>query len=169
MTFPEEGTSPKADEIRKMVKAGIVTGVSSGILPVAEKPLDQRNPRGGNRITESILLEFSIVAVPADAKSGVTTRSKGGKPVPQAAQINTGEGADGSPALAPDGTQQTRTAPQISRRRGAKPVIFKRGLYQVAQLAYLFAELDWQVDVAKWEAAAEEDASKVPAMLAAVL
>ena len=169
VTFPEEGVSPKADEIRKLVKAGIVTGVSSGILPVEEKPLDQRNPRGGSRITESILLEFSIVAVPSDAKSGVTARSKGGNTVPKPAPINTGENPDGSSATMLENTPQTRTAPQVSTRRGGQAVTFKRGLYQVAQLAYLFAELDWQVDIAKWEAAAEEDASKVPAMLAAVL
>ena len=80
VTFPGEGVSPKADEIRKLVKAGIVTGVSSGIWPTETKPLDPYNPRGGNRVTESILLEFSIVTVPADAASGVNARSAGATP-----------------------------------------------------------------------------------------
>ena len=74
VTFPDAGISPKADEIRGMVKAGIVTGVSTGILPTEVEPIDRYNPRAGNRVTKSILMEFSIVTVPADASSGVTAR-----------------------------------------------------------------------------------------------
>ena len=77
VTFPPEGASPKADEIRSLVKAGIITGVSAGIIPIEVEPLDPRNPRGGRRIVRSELLEFSIVAVPADAAAGVTARSAG--------------------------------------------------------------------------------------------
>lgn len=53
-------------------------------------------------------------------------------------------------------------------RRTGK-VTFKRGLYDVANLCYLFESLGWAVDCAKWEAAVEGDDSKVPAMLAAAL
>ena len=181
VTFPDEGISPKADEIRKLVKAGIVTGTSGGVLPTQVKPLDANNPRGGNRVTKSLLLEFSICAVPADATSGVTARSNGDNTVPQpttetedeaaaaataaaaaAAAAEQGAAAPGADA----GTE--RTAPR--RRNSRSPVIvFKRGLYQVAQLCYLFEEIGYQADRAKQEAAIENDNSKVPAMLAAML
>jgi len=42
VTFPDEGISPKADEIRKMVKSGMISGVSGGILPVQSRPLDPK-------------------------------------------------------------------------------------------------------------------------------
>lgn len=75
VTFPPEGASPKADEIRALVKAGIITGVSAGIVPLEIEPIDRRDPYRGSRITRALLLEFSIVAVPADANAGVTARS----------------------------------------------------------------------------------------------
>lgn len=48
-------------------------------------------------------------------------------------------------------------------------IVFKRGLYEVASLCYMFEQLGWQVDMAKYESAIEGDQSKVPAMLAGVL
>ena len=262
VTFPPEGTSAKADEIRKMVKAGIITGVSAGILPTDAEPIDPRNPRGGSRITQSILLEFSIVAVPADAGAGVTARSKGAKTVPEwkvgaarnlpieagdepwdgpaaeqeifdyaggddfdsekarkaflvyDAEKPTERGsyklpiariADGklvvpkaalraaasrlSEVQIPDDVRAAagevldayekkadigtdRAAPRTTRRKAARrkiTLIDQRGLYQVAQMCWLFEELGYQVDMAKFESAAEGDASKVPGMLAAIL
>jgi len=80
VTFPQAGISPKADEVRGMVKAGIITGVSAGILPTQVEPLDKWNPHAGQRVNKSILMEFSIVAVPADADSGVIGRSAGSVP-----------------------------------------------------------------------------------------
>jgi len=73
-TFAPEGVSAKADETRGLVKAGFLTGVSASIIPLESELLDPRNPRGGQRITRSILLEFSFVSVPADTFSGVTAR-----------------------------------------------------------------------------------------------
>ncbi len=83
VTFPPAGISAKADEVRGLVKAGFLTGVSAGIIPLEAEPLDPRNPRGGKRITKSVLIEFSFVSVPADAASGVTARSKGEAKVPK--------------------------------------------------------------------------------------
>jgi hypothetical protein len=83
VTFPPAGISPKADEVRGLVKAGFLTGVSAGIIPLEAEPLDPRNPRGGKRITKSVLIEFSFVSVPADAASGVTARSRGEAKVPK--------------------------------------------------------------------------------------
>lgn len=49
----------------------------------------------------------------------------------------------------------------------AKPKL--KGLYDVAQLAYLLGELGWIHDCSAWEEEAEQDGSKVPAMLADAL
>lgn len=56
-------------------------------------------------------------------------------------------------------------------KSGAAVVKIKsvKGLYDVAQLAYLLDQLGWIEDCAEWEAALEGDGSKVPDMLAAVL
>ena len=76
VTFAPVGISAKADETRGLVKTGFITGVSAGIIPLESEPLDPRNPRGGQRITKAILVEFSFVSVPSDAVSGVTARSR---------------------------------------------------------------------------------------------
>jgi len=73
-TFAPEGVSAKADETRGLVKSGFLTGVSASIIPLESELLDPRNPRGGLRITRSILVEFSFVSVPSDTFSGVTAR-----------------------------------------------------------------------------------------------
>lgn len=167
VTFPDEGISPKADEIRKMVKSGMISGVSGGILPVQSRPLDPKNPRSGNRITKSILLEFSICAVPADASSGVTARSNGGTTVADPIVQTEEELAAAAAAAAEEAAK--RAALAARQRGGRNKIVFKRGLYQVAQMCYLFEEIGYQADRAKQEAAIEQDNSKVPAMLAALL
>ncbi len=73
--FAPEGTSPRADEIRNLVKAGIVRNMSIGFDPIDMEPLDPRNPRGGQRITRCELLEISFVSVPADTGAVVTARA----------------------------------------------------------------------------------------------
>jgi hypothetical protein len=62
---------------------------------------------------------------------------------------------------------KTRAKRVANRVRGK--IVFTRGLYEVANLCYLFESLGYQVDMAKWEATIEGDASKVPAMLALAL
>jgi len=74
VTFPPAGVSQIADQVRGLVKAGTLTGVSAGIIPLESQPLDPRNPRGGQRITKSTLLEFSFVSIPCDVNSTVTAR-----------------------------------------------------------------------------------------------
>ena len=264
-SFAPIGVSTKADETRGLVKSGIITGVSSGIIPLESEPLNPRNPRGGQRITKSILVEFSFVSVPSDTASAVTARARGGNAVADkqdwkvgAARnlpIEDGDAAWDGPAAeaqifehaggddfdptearkgflvydaeapeargsyklpiarmvdgqlvvpksairaaasrlpdtdVPDDVKtdaaavldsykekagmtddSARAAPRKTGRRFAKrKVVFQRGLIEVANLCWIFEELGWQLDVAKWEAAIENDASKVPAMLAAVL
>jgi HK97 family phage prohead protease len=160
--FAPLGISHKADEIRGLVKAGVVRAVSVGFDPVEMEPIDPKKPRGGQRIFVWELMEFSFVSVPSDTGAVVTARSIGDD-MDIRAETDQDAPAAGEPAALPKTRQATAPA-----ARGGK-VVFKRGLYEVANLCYLFSELGWQVDMAKWEAAIEGDASKVPAMLAAVL
>ena len=172
VTFPNDGISPKADEIRKMVKANMISGVSGGIVATASKPIDPRDPRSGKRVTKSILLEFSICAVPADATSGVTARSQGGDTV-EGSNIENADNAAAAAAAEADAAAAAagqRTTPHAKDKRGGKTILIgKRGLYEVAEFAWMLEHFGWQVDVAKWETAIENDASKVPGMLAAIL
>lgn len=73
--FAPEGVSSTADEIRRLVKAGVVRNMSIGFEPVETEPLDPRNPRGGQRILRAELLEVSFVSVPADPGAVVTARA----------------------------------------------------------------------------------------------
>lgn len=74
--FAPLGASPKADEIRALVKSDIVRGVSVGFDPVEAEPLNPAKPRGGMRISEWDLLECSFCSVPVDAEALVTARAK---------------------------------------------------------------------------------------------
>lgn len=163
--FAPLGISPEADKYNRLVKAGVVKAVSIGFEPIEMEPLDPKKPRGGQRITKWELMEASWVSVPADPNALVTARSIGDDMTIL---------AEATEAVA-DPVAAAVTAPQPEPRanralatRGVK-IAFKRGLYEVSSLCYLFESLGYQVDYAKWEAAIEGDQSKVPAMLAAVL
>jgi len=69
------GISPKADEVRGLVKDGTIRSVSVGFEPLEMTPLEKSQPRGGQHITRSDLLELSFVSVPADTGAIVTQRS----------------------------------------------------------------------------------------------
>lgn len=169
--FAPLGISRKADEIRGLVKAGVIRTVSIGFDPIEMEPLDPKKPRGGQRISDWELLEMSFVSVPSDTGAVVTARAHGDDDVtkPTTAAAPEIESADVAPAPAP--------APAVRAHRVAGPanavrvgkIAFTRGLYEVANLCYQFESLGYTVDCAKWEAAIEGDDSQVPAMLAAVL
>jgi HK97 family phage prohead protease len=73
--FAPSGISPKADEIRGLVKSNIISAVSVGIDPIMTEPLDPKKPRGGQRVSAWELLEISFCNVPVDTGAGVTARA----------------------------------------------------------------------------------------------
>jgi hypothetical protein len=75
IAFAPLGVSATADEVRGLVKSGVVASLSVGFDPLDGEPLDPRRPRGGHRFTRWQLLEASFVSVPADIGAIVTARS----------------------------------------------------------------------------------------------
>ncbi len=73
--WPPPGTSPKSDEVRRLVKAEVIRAVSIGFIPLEMEPLNPKEPWGGQRVLAADLLEVSFVAVPADTGAVVTQRS----------------------------------------------------------------------------------------------
>ena len=76
ITFAPSGISPKADEVRGLVKNGIVSGISVGFDILDGEPLDPKKPRGGQRFTKWELLECSFCSVPVDPGAAVTARAQ---------------------------------------------------------------------------------------------
>ena len=74
VSFAPSGISQKADEVRGLVKSGIVSGVSVGFDVLDGVPLDPKKPFGGQRFTKWELLECSFCSVPADPGAAVTAR-----------------------------------------------------------------------------------------------
>lgn len=151
--FAPLGISAKADEVRGLMKSGVVRAVSVGFNPIDGEALNPAKPRGGQRFTSWELLELSAVSVPSDPDALVTARANGDTAMPETAPV-------------------TRDAHAQNRTGHIRAVIIptgQRGLYQVAQLASILGELGWQIDLAKWEANCEGDGSQVPTMLADAL
>ena len=76
ITFAPSGISPKADEVRGLVKNGIVSGISVGFDVLDGEPLDPKKPRSGQRFTKWELLECSFCSVPVDPGASVTARAE---------------------------------------------------------------------------------------------
>ncbi|MDE2597013.1 MAG: HK97 family phage prohead protease [Sphingomonadales bacterium] len=73
--FAPLGISRKADEVRGLMKAGIVRAVSVSFDPIRGVPLDPKKPYAGQRWLDWELLELSAVTVPADTGAVVTARA----------------------------------------------------------------------------------------------
>jgi HK97 family phage prohead protease len=173
VVFAPIGVSAKADEIRGLVKSGVVRGVSAGILPLESEPLDAKKPRGGQRITKWELLEVSFVSVPADTGATVTARAADGSPTePETDSITASDHAKETAETTAEAKKaaERRTKALRTRMLVKSPAAPKfRGLYDVAQLAYAVSELGYLQYNAQWEAEIEGDASPVPAMLGEAL
>ena len=156
--FAPSGVAQKSDEVRGLVKSGIISGVSVGIEPLEMEPLDPKKPRGGQRVLVWELLECSFVSIPADTGATVTARA-----------VN--EKYDGKELA--QNQEKTGMSKRIAKSkhtralaRAPKVPAFKRGLYDVAQLAYLLEQLGYVQNSSEWESEFEDDDSNVPAMLA---
>jgi HK97 family phage prohead protease len=73
--FPPEGASARSDEIYNLIKAGVITGVSIGFLPIETEPIDPKESWGPQRYLQCELLEFSFVSIPANSDAVVTDKS----------------------------------------------------------------------------------------------
>jgi HK97 family phage prohead protease/HK97 family phage major capsid protein len=70
-----EGTSPRIDEIRRLVDAKILRAVSVGFRPIKHEPLDEKDPWSGSRFLQQELVECSLVSVPANANAIAVAKS----------------------------------------------------------------------------------------------
>lgn len=70
-----KGTSPRLDEVRALIDAGILVGVSVGFRPLEYAPIPGSN--GGRHYTRMELLECSVVSVPANENALMDCRSLG--------------------------------------------------------------------------------------------
>jgi HK97 family phage prohead protease len=179
--FAPNGISAKADEIRGLVKSGIISGVSVGFEPKDGEPLDPKRPRGGMRFRKWELLECSFCSVPVDTDAMVTARASRDLPVDEASRLpqtdipaevkkpagkvldrykeKTGMSMDS------DGGRSLKARHTRALERAPKVPVFKRGLCEVAQLAYMLQQFGYCHECAEYEAALEGDESPVPAML----
>ena len=92
--FAPPGISPKADEIRGLVKARIINGVSAGALPIETEPLDPTRPRGGKRWLRWELFETSFVTIPSNQEAMVVARATNAADVPEELKTEAGKVPD---------------------------------------------------------------------------
>ncbi|WP_080663707.1 phage major capsid protein [Bradyrhizobium elkanii] len=71
------GTSPRIDEIRRLVEAGILRAVSVGFRPIQRRSRNEKDEHGfgGSIFTKSELVETSLVAVPANPNALAVAKS----------------------------------------------------------------------------------------------
>lgn len=158
--FPPLGISARADECRGLTKAGFINGVSVGFDPLDGEPLDPKNPRGGQRFTDWDMIECSFCCVPVDTDALVTARSI---EIPNPSQ----EQASMADKDKNDRSVKSKHTRALASTSSA--TILKRGLNQVASLAYMLESFGYAHSSAEWEAEVEGDESPVPGMLGEAL
>lgn len=174
--FFAEGIDETADRVCRMVKAGVVKGVSIGFNPIEVKPLAS----GAFEFTVSELLEFSFCSIPAQPGALVVQRSAGAETAGPVIRVTgpltdeqrkrlstmyTAYKTGAAPlVLEPGWTLVTRAIGDVAGEGVPKLVL--KSLYDVAWMADLLNQLGYLQSTVQWEAAYEEDGSAVPAMLA---
>lgn len=73
--FPPLGISARADEIRGLTKAGFINGASIGFDPIDGEPIEKAKPKGGMRVSDWELVEWSFCCIPVDPGAEVTARA----------------------------------------------------------------------------------------------
>jgi HK97 family phage prohead protease len=68
-----KGTSPRIDEIRALIDAGILRAVSVGFKPIEHKPRDEK--KGGYHYLKCELVETSLVSIPANPNALAVAKS----------------------------------------------------------------------------------------------
>jgi HK97 family phage prohead protease len=68
-----KGTSPRHDEVRALIDAKILVGLSVGFVPIESAPI----ANGGFRHTKMELMECSVVSIPANENALMRCRSLG--------------------------------------------------------------------------------------------
>jgi HK97 family phage prohead protease len=76
--FPPDGVSALSDEVRRLIKAGVLNAWSIGFMPIASEPIDSREPYGAQKFTQIELMEISAVSVPANQDALTIERSYAG-------------------------------------------------------------------------------------------
>ena len=74
VVFPEEGISPKSDEVYGLIKAGIINSTSIGFI-MQDLEFKEVGDDYHWKITESELMEFSFVSVPSNREAMILERS----------------------------------------------------------------------------------------------
>jgi HK97 family phage prohead protease len=69
--FPPEGVSDKADEYCRLIKAGVISAVSVGFIPLRWEPIKG----SGLKFLEWEMIELSVVSVPCNPSALITERS----------------------------------------------------------------------------------------------
>jgi len=163
--FASRGISEKADEIRGLVKDGIINAVSVGFDPIDGAPIDPKKPKGGQHFTRWALLECSFVSIPADTGAIVTAREHQESEMTEA--VTTTVETDIKTGVVTATTAiEAEKKPVVVRAHRSGIGVMVRGLYDIGRLAWLLDSLcdaHWSAQV---EAAFEGDNSQVPAMLA---
>ncbi len=139
--FADAATNPTADSVCRLVKGGYLNTVSVGFRPVEWSLTKDKARPGGIDFKKQVLMEISIVPLPANSNALVQARAAG-------IDVDRLELLAGAVAI-------TRDAPKVT----------KKGLYAVSALASLLAELGWLEESVEWEAEYEGDGSAIPARL----
>ena len=73
--WPPMGISAKSDEVRGLVKAGVLSAISICFKPIQAVLIDPKNSRGPKKYLQCELLEISWVTVPSNPDAIVIQRS----------------------------------------------------------------------------------------------